>query len=225
MFSARNFMASCLFRSLNLFEFIFVYDVRDWSNFIDSEVAVQLSQHYLLKSLSFLCCIFLLPFCRLIDCRCVVCFCAVMFHWSIYRFSCQYYDYYDFVALCEWRLGLLWLHINFRNICPSSVHLPLLSFPVESWKHSVNFISQVMISTSLGRECWRLNAGPLVLILEHLWWGRHVTSSPFPPAWLVSWLTRRTDGWEVRGALAGRVEAEGSTRQWYSPALRGKIQV
>ena len=60
MFSSRNFMVSCLiFRSLNYFEFIFVYGVRKYSNFIDLHEAVQLSQHHLLERLSFLRCIFL----------------------------------------------------------------------------------------------------------------------------------------------------------------------
>ena len=52
-------MVSCLiFRSLNDFEFIFVYGLRECSNFIDLHEAVQLSQHHLLKN-SFLHCIFL----------------------------------------------------------------------------------------------------------------------------------------------------------------------
>ena len=60
MFSSRSFMVSCLiFRSLIHFEFIFVYGVRECSNFIDLHVAVQLSKHSLLKRLSFLHCIFL----------------------------------------------------------------------------------------------------------------------------------------------------------------------
>ena len=43
-------MVSCLiFRSLNHFEFIFVYGVRDCSNFIELHEAVQLSQHHLLS--------------------------------------------------------------------------------------------------------------------------------------------------------------------------------
>ena len=60
MFSPRNFMVSCLvFKSLSQFEFIFVYSVRVCSNFIDLYAAVQLSQHYLLKRLSFPHCLFL----------------------------------------------------------------------------------------------------------------------------------------------------------------------
>ena len=55
MFASRNFTVSGLtFRSLNHFKFIFVYGVRESSNFIVLHVAVQLSQHYLLKRLSFL---------------------------------------------------------------------------------------------------------------------------------------------------------------------------
>ena len=47
-------MVSCLiFKSLRHFEFIFVYGVRVCSNFIDLHAAVQLSQHHLLKRLSF----------------------------------------------------------------------------------------------------------------------------------------------------------------------------
>ena len=48
-------MVSCLtFRSLIHFEFIFVYGVRECSHYISLPVAVQLSQHHLLKRLSFL---------------------------------------------------------------------------------------------------------------------------------------------------------------------------
>ena len=52
-FSSRILMASCLtFRSFIHFEFIFVYSVRKWSRFILLHVAVQFSQHHLLKRLS-----------------------------------------------------------------------------------------------------------------------------------------------------------------------------
>ena len=46
---------------LDHFEFIFVYSVRECSSFIDLHVAVELSQHHLLKRLSFLHCIVLPP--------------------------------------------------------------------------------------------------------------------------------------------------------------------
>ena len=53
MFSSRSFIVSRLtFKSLIHFEFIFVYDVRKCSNFILLRVAVQFSQHHLLKRLS-----------------------------------------------------------------------------------------------------------------------------------------------------------------------------
>ena len=54
-------ISSLIFRSLNHFEFIFVYGVRKCSNFILLHVAAQFSQHHLLKRLSFLPCIFLPP--------------------------------------------------------------------------------------------------------------------------------------------------------------------
>uniref|UniRef100_A0ABI7XJM8 Secreted protein n=1 Tax=Felis catus TaxID=9685 RepID=A0ABI7XJM8_FELCA len=53
-FSSRILMASCLaLRSFIHFEFIFVYGVKKWSRFILLHVAVQFSQHHLLKRLSF----------------------------------------------------------------------------------------------------------------------------------------------------------------------------
>ena len=60
--SARSFMVSGLtVRSLIHSEFIFVYGVRKCSNFILLHVAVQFSQHNLLKRLSFFHCIFFSP--------------------------------------------------------------------------------------------------------------------------------------------------------------------
>ena len=47
------------YRSLTHFEFIFVYGVREYSNFI--HIVLQFSQHHLLKRLSFLHCVFLSP--------------------------------------------------------------------------------------------------------------------------------------------------------------------
>ena len=62
MFSSKSFIVSGLiFRFLIHFEFIFVYGVRKCSNFILSHVAVQFSQHHLLKRLSSPHCIFLPP--------------------------------------------------------------------------------------------------------------------------------------------------------------------
>ena len=61
-FSSKSFIVSGLtFRSLTHFEFIFVYGVRKCYNFILLYVAVQFSQHHLLKRLSLPHCIFLPP--------------------------------------------------------------------------------------------------------------------------------------------------------------------
>ena len=62
MFSFRILIVSGLIcRSLIHFEFIFVQGIRDCSNFILLNVAVQFSQHHLLKRPSFPHCIFFLP--------------------------------------------------------------------------------------------------------------------------------------------------------------------
>ena len=62
MLSSKGFIVSALiFRSLIHLEFIFVYDVKACSNFILILVAVQFFQQHLLKRLSFLHCMFLLP--------------------------------------------------------------------------------------------------------------------------------------------------------------------
>ena len=53
MFSSKSFIVSGLiFRSLIHFEFIFVYGIRKCSNLTHLHVAVQFSQHHLLKRLS-----------------------------------------------------------------------------------------------------------------------------------------------------------------------------
>ena len=54
MFSSKSFIVSSTFRSLIHFEFIFVCGVKEFYNFILLHVAVQFSQHYLLKRLYFL---------------------------------------------------------------------------------------------------------------------------------------------------------------------------
>uniref|UniRef100_A0ABI7XKH0 Uncharacterized protein n=1 Tax=Felis catus TaxID=9685 RepID=A0ABI7XKH0_FELCA len=52
VFSSKVLMVSCLtFGSFIHFEFIFVYGVKKWSSFILLHVAVQFSQHHLLKRL------------------------------------------------------------------------------------------------------------------------------------------------------------------------------
>ena len=62
MFSSKSYILSGVtYMSIIHFEFIFVYDVRECYNFILLHVAVQFSHHHLLKRLSFLHCVFLLP--------------------------------------------------------------------------------------------------------------------------------------------------------------------
>ena len=62
IFFSKSFIVSGLIsRSLIHLEFIFVYGVRECSNFILFHVAVKFSQHDLLNRLSFLQCIFLPP--------------------------------------------------------------------------------------------------------------------------------------------------------------------
>ena len=62
MFSSKSFVEAVLvFQSLIYFDFIFVYGVRECSNFILMFVAVQFYQHHLLKTLSFLQCRVLAP--------------------------------------------------------------------------------------------------------------------------------------------------------------------
>ena len=60
-YSKSLILYSLIFRSLMHLEFIFVYGVRNCSNFILLHAAVQFSQHHLLKRLSLPHCIFLPP--------------------------------------------------------------------------------------------------------------------------------------------------------------------
>ena len=62
MFSSRSFIfLGLIFRSLIHFVFMFVYGVRKCSNFNLLHMAVQVSQHHLLKRISFLHCMFFSP--------------------------------------------------------------------------------------------------------------------------------------------------------------------
>ena len=102
MFSYKNFIVPGLtFRSLIHFEFIFVYGVRKCSNFILLHVAVQFSQHHLLKRLSFLHCIFLPPLSKIrwSYVRGFISELSILFHWSIFLFLCQCHTVLLTVAL------------------------------------------------------------------------------------------------------------------------------
>ena len=102
MFTSESFTVSGLiFRSLILFQFIFVYGVKNCSIFILLHVTVQFSQHHLLKRLPFPCCIFLPPLSK-IRCPQVCGFISglsILFHWSIFLFLCQYHTVLMTLAL------------------------------------------------------------------------------------------------------------------------------
>ena len=144
MFSSKNFIVSGLtLRSLIHFEFIFVYGVTECSNFTLLHVAVQFSQHHLLKILSFLHCIFLPPLSKIRwpYVRGFISGLSILFHWSIFLFLCQYHTvlitvalYYSlksgsllppalffFLKIALAIRGLLCFHPNCEMFCSSSV--------------------------------------------------------------------------------------------------------
>ena len=103
MLSSKRFIVSGLtLKPLIHLEFIFVYSVRDCSNFILLSVAIQFSQHhfffeeaplFILKRLCFLHCIFLPPL-SMIRCPYVRGFISglsFLFHCSLFLFLCHYH--------------------------------------------------------------------------------------------------------------------------------------
>ena len=95
IFFSKSFIVSDLtFRSLIHYEFIFVYGVRKCSNFILLHVAVQFSQHHLLKRLSLPHCIFLPPLSHGF-----ISGLSILFHWPVFLFLCQYHAVMMTVAL------------------------------------------------------------------------------------------------------------------------------
>ena len=102
MFSSKSFIVSGLtFRSLIHFEFIFVYGVRKCSNFTLLYVAVQFSQHHLLKRLSLPHCIFLPPLSKTgyPQVHVFISGLSILFHQSMFLFLCQYHTVLMTVAL------------------------------------------------------------------------------------------------------------------------------
>ena len=91
MFSFRNLMISSLtFRLLIHFRFIFMYDMRKQSNLIFLHVAVQFSQSYLLKQLSFFHCISLPPLSQinfLQKCAFIYVLCVCVFNCQVMSYS------------------------------------------------------------------------------------------------------------------------------------------
>ena len=102
MFSSESFIVSGLIiRSVIYFEFIFVQGVRKCSNFILLHIAVQFSQHLLLKRLCLPHCIFLPPLSEIRYpqvCGFISGF-SILFHWSIFLVLCQYHAVLMTVAL------------------------------------------------------------------------------------------------------------------------------
>ena len=144
MFYSKSFIVSRLtFRSLIHFEFIFVYGVRKCSNLILLHVAVQFSQHHLLKTLSLSCCILLPPLSKIRypEVHGFISGLSILFHWSIFLFLCQHHTVLMTVALYynlkSGRLippasffffktvlaiqGLLSFHMNCEFFCSSSM--------------------------------------------------------------------------------------------------------
>ena len=94
MFSSKSFIVSGhTFRYLIHFKLIFMQSVTKCSDFILSHVAVQFSQHHLLKRLSLPHCIFLPPLSKIRypQVHGFISGLYILFHWSIFLFLCQYH--------------------------------------------------------------------------------------------------------------------------------------
>ena len=124
MFSSKSFIVSGFtFRSLVHFKFIFVYGVRKCSHFILLHVAVQFSQHHLLKGLSLPHCIFLPPLSKIRypQVHGFISGLSILLHCSIFLFLCQYHTVLITITLqCNGKSGTL--------VSSCSVILPQLCF-------------------------------------------------------------------------------------------------
>ena len=144
IFSSNSFIVSHLtFRFLVHFEFTFVYGAQKWSNFFLLQVAVQFSQHHLLKSLSLPHCIFLPPLSKIRypQVHGFISGLSILFHLSIFLLLCQYRTVLITLAL-QYNLksgrlippapffflkialaiqGLLYFHVNYEIFCSSSM--------------------------------------------------------------------------------------------------------
>ena len=102
IFSCKSFIVSGrTFKYLNHFEFIFIYDVTKCSNFILLHLAVQFSQHHLLKRPSLPHYIFLPPLSKLSypQVHGFISGFSTLLHWSIFLFLCQCHTVLMTVAL------------------------------------------------------------------------------------------------------------------------------
>ena len=120
MFSSRSFIVSGLtFRSLIHFEFIFVYDVRKCSSFSLLQVVDQFSQHRLLKRLSLIHCIFLLPLSK-IRCPYVCGFISGLsiFSLDLYFCLCASKNVLYLINCCSYHIGFACITDTIFNISP-----------------------------------------------------------------------------------------------------------
>ena len=174
-----------------------------WGCVLTSLIYMWLSQHHLLKRLSFSHCLSLPPLLK-VDGRCVCVFLdSVLFHWSICLFVPMPYlfDYCSsvFVALFEvWEcyssrfffplrialaiLGHLWFHINFR-VCSSSVKNVMGNLIVQSLICVQLFVipwtaaRQAFLSITNSQILLKLMSIESVMPSSHL-----ILLSPSPPA-------------------------------------------
>ena len=113
MFSSRSLWCHVLYLSLSHFEFIFVYGVRECSNFIDLPETVQLSQHHLMKRLSFLHCIFLAPLLKISHYFLESFFSLTLFALSFYKSNNMNVRYLVIVSQVPEALFIFFFHCIF----------------------------------------------------------------------------------------------------------------
>ena len=153
-----------MFKSLSHFEF--VYGEKMCSNFTELYAALQLSQHYLLKRLSYSLCISSLPLSKikLLEVFGFISGLSVLSHWSIWLFLCQYhtiFNYWNFVVtkslgglcllLCSFSSGLfwqLWIFIHFRIICSGSLKYVMSDRTVLNLEISLGCVEKEMATHS-----------------------------------------------------------------------------
>ena len=142
MFSCKSLMVSCLiFKSLSHLEFTLMHGVKVCSSFIDFHAAIQVSQQYFLKRLSFSHFMFLPPLSKIKWPKVsgFISRFSILFHWSLCLFWYQYHTvlmaleyclkservmppaWFLFFRIALAILGLLWFHINFWIVYSSSV--------------------------------------------------------------------------------------------------------
>ena len=143
MLSCRNFMLSQLIFVFIHLEFIFVYGVSWWSSFIFLHVAVQISQHHLLKRLFLLHFMLLLPLSNINWPQRLgfISGLSILFQWFMCLFVGKYQailitvtlEYslisdilipptlFFFLKIAAAIQGHLWFHINFWNVSSISV--------------------------------------------------------------------------------------------------------